>query len=167
MSKLVQGDKLPQITFNLIDGGSLTLPDEMPTRYVALLFYRGSWSPYCRRQLASYEVNKDELTKLEVTVITATSDDRDTTVEMAVECGLTMPTAYGVTEDQIAGFDAGYGNNEHGHFIQPMEFLISRGGTVFASMYASGPIDRMAVKESINGVNHRINRRMMLSKQNK
>jgi peroxiredoxin len=43
MSKLAQGDKLPRITFDLIDGRSLTLPDEMPTRYVALLFYRGNW----------------------------------------------------------------------------------------------------------------------------
>ena len=42
-NKLVQGDKLPQITFNLIDGGTMTLPDEMPGRYLALLFYRGNW----------------------------------------------------------------------------------------------------------------------------
>ena len=167
MPKLVQGDKLPQITFNLIDGGSLTLPGEMPTRYVALLFYRGSWSPYCRRQLASYEAKKDELTELEVTVIAATSDDRDTTVEVSDELELTMPIGYGVTEAQIPGFDAWYGNNKHGHFIQPMEFLISRGGTVYASMYASGPIGRMAVKEAINGVHYRINRRMALSKQTK
>jgi hypothetical protein len=43
MTKLIQGDKLPDITFNLIDDGTLTLPGEMPGRYVALLFYRGNW----------------------------------------------------------------------------------------------------------------------------
>ncbi|MFP6594433.1 MAG: hypothetical protein VB860_05560 [Dehalococcoidia bacterium] len=43
MSKLVQGDKLPTITFDLTDGETLTMPDEMPGRYVALLFYRGNW----------------------------------------------------------------------------------------------------------------------------
>ena len=86
---------------------------------------------------------------------------------MAGELGLTMPIAYGVTEPQVTRFDAWHGNNEHGDFIQPMEFLISRGGTVYASMYASGPIGRMAVNEAINGVNYRINRRMMLSRQNK
>jgi len=41
--KLVQGDKIPQITFNLIDGSTITLPDEWPSRYLALLFYRGNW----------------------------------------------------------------------------------------------------------------------------
>ncbi|MDA1189487.1 MAG: hypothetical protein O2854_07415 [Chloroflexi bacterium] len=43
MTKLVQGDKLPKMTFDLIDGSTLTLPDEMTGRYLVLLFYRGDW----------------------------------------------------------------------------------------------------------------------------
>ena len=42
-SKLRQGEKLPSITLDLIDGGAIALPDEMPSRYVALLFYRAHW----------------------------------------------------------------------------------------------------------------------------
>jgi hypothetical protein len=84
---------------------------------------------------------------------------------MAEEWGLTMPVAYSVTEDQVSGFDPWYGDNDHGHFIQPMEFLVSRGGSVYASMYASGPIGRMAVEEAINGFIYRINRRKTLSGQ--
>ena len=41
--KLVQGGKMPKVTCNLIDGRTLTLPDEMPGRYLILLFYRGDW----------------------------------------------------------------------------------------------------------------------------
>jgi peroxiredoxin len=41
--KLLQGDRLPKVTFQLLDGGTITLPDEAPTRYIALLFYRGHW----------------------------------------------------------------------------------------------------------------------------
>ena len=41
--KLVQGDKLPPITLKLIDGQTMKLPDELPGRYLALLFYRGHW----------------------------------------------------------------------------------------------------------------------------
>ena len=41
--KLQQGDKFPSITLNLINGNTLTLPDEMPTRYAVILFYRGYW----------------------------------------------------------------------------------------------------------------------------
>ena len=41
--KLVQGDKLPDISLNLTDGGSLDLPRDMAGRYLVLLFYRGNW----------------------------------------------------------------------------------------------------------------------------
>ena len=43
MRKLQQGDKLPSITLKLIGGDALTLPDDMPSRYLALLFYRAHW----------------------------------------------------------------------------------------------------------------------------
>ena len=41
--KLQQGDWLPDLTLNLIDGQTLALPDAMSSRYLALLFYRGVW----------------------------------------------------------------------------------------------------------------------------
>ncbi len=41
--KLQQGDRLPSISFDLIDGGRLTLPEDMDSRYLAVLFYRGVW----------------------------------------------------------------------------------------------------------------------------
>lgn len=41
--KLQQGDRMPALTLNLIDGGTLTLPEAMSSRYLALLFYRGVW----------------------------------------------------------------------------------------------------------------------------
>ncbi len=41
--KLQQGDRLPEISLNLIDGNRLTLPEAMSSRYLALLFYRGVW----------------------------------------------------------------------------------------------------------------------------
>ena len=41
--KLQQGDRMPGITLNLIDGNTLTLPDDMSSRYLAVMFYRGVW----------------------------------------------------------------------------------------------------------------------------
>ncbi len=41
--KLVQGDRLPEITLNFIDGSTVRLPNEMSGRYLILLFYRGHW----------------------------------------------------------------------------------------------------------------------------
>ncbi len=41
--KLQQGDRFPSITFKLVSGETMRVPDDMTSRYVALLFYRGHW----------------------------------------------------------------------------------------------------------------------------
>ena len=42
-NKLAQGERLPNIQLQLTDGSTLALPDELPSRYVALLYFRGAW----------------------------------------------------------------------------------------------------------------------------
>ena len=41
--KLQQGDRLPKLDFKLVDGYKLNLPRGMSSRYLALLFFRGTW----------------------------------------------------------------------------------------------------------------------------
>ena len=41
--KLQQADRFPRLTLNLLDGDTIRIPDDAPTRYTALLFYRGHW----------------------------------------------------------------------------------------------------------------------------
>ena len=43
VDKLQQGDRFPALTLNLTDGSKLTLPGDMSSRYLAVLFYRGVW----------------------------------------------------------------------------------------------------------------------------
>ena len=40
---LQQGDHFPSMTFKLMDGGTIRIPDDAPSRYTVLLFYRGHW----------------------------------------------------------------------------------------------------------------------------
>ena len=41
--KLQQGDRFPQLTLKLVGGDTISIPDQAPSRYTALLFYRGHW----------------------------------------------------------------------------------------------------------------------------
>ena len=41
--KLQQGDRFPSMALKLTSGESVTLPNDMPGRYAAVLFYRGHW----------------------------------------------------------------------------------------------------------------------------
>lgn len=42
-AKLQSGDNFPQMSFTKVGGGTLTLPDDIDTRYAVVLFYRGHW----------------------------------------------------------------------------------------------------------------------------
>lgn len=158
--KLIQGNRLPDMVLNLIDGRTMNIPSEMPGRYLVLLFYRGTWCPYCKRQLVRYQEKLPELEKLGVTVIAAAVDDLASSQTMARELGITFPVAYGVSASSVEGFGAWWTEDHHGKYIQPMEFLVLRGGTIFGSMYASGPVGRMGVEEVLNSVNGRERRRL-------
>ncbi len=160
MTKLVQGDRLPELTLQLVGGGSLQLPTELPGRYLALLFYRGHWCPYCRRHLESYQAQLTELAELGVSVIAASSDTLEDTQRLVENSQLTYPVAYGLTDADLAAFDPWYGDDDHGHYIQPMELLVLRGGTIFGALYATGPIGRMDVDEVLNSVRGRERRRL-------
>jgi peroxiredoxin len=43
MEKLQQGDRFPSMTFKTVDGGQVRIPEDVPGRYAAVLFYRGHW----------------------------------------------------------------------------------------------------------------------------
>jgi hypothetical protein len=40
---LQQGARFPQLTLKLVDGTMIRIPAEAPSRYTAVLFYRGHW----------------------------------------------------------------------------------------------------------------------------
>ena len=42
-SKLSAGDTFPNIDLTLTDGNTLSLPDEISSKYKVVLFYRGHW----------------------------------------------------------------------------------------------------------------------------
>ena len=41
--KLGIGDSFPNMTINLVDGGTLELPGGIDSKYRVMLFYRGHW----------------------------------------------------------------------------------------------------------------------------
>lgn len=42
-AKLQQGDRFPFLTLKLVGSGTTRVPEQISTRYLALLFYRGHW----------------------------------------------------------------------------------------------------------------------------
>ena len=50
--RLAVDEPFPFLTASLVHGGHITLPADVWDGWAVLLFYRGRWCPYCRKQLA-------------------------------------------------------------------------------------------------------------------
>jgi peroxiredoxin len=110
--------------------------------------------------LAAYQAKLNDLEALGAEVVAATVDDKASTETIARDNGLTYPIAYGVTPAQLADFDPWWADDHHGHYPQPLEFMVLRGGTLFGTLYASGPVGRMHVDEVITSITNRERRRL-------
>ena len=107
--------------------------------------------------MAAYEEAKAELEALEVSVYAVSADDEEHAREVKGK-GLSFPMAYGATKAD-ADTIGGWWSDDRGGYVQPAEFLLSRGGVVAGSMYASGPVGRMGADEVIRFIQFRENRR--------
>ena len=68
---------------NLTGGGVINLPADMDGKYNVILFYRGHWWPYCRRQLVGFENEKTSFEDLNIKVFAASVDPEDKAQEVA------------------------------------------------------------------------------------
>ena len=107
--------------------------------------------------MAAYEAAKAELEALDVTVYAVSTDDEEQAREVQGR-GLSFPVAYGATKSDADTIGAWW-SEDRGGYIQPAEFLLSRGGVVAGAMYASGPVGRMGADEVIRFIQFRENRR--------
>ncbi len=74
---------------------------------------------------------------------------------MVDELGLSYPVVYGIKESDLAPIGAWWTTDHHGRYMQPTELLITRGGVIFGSLYASGPVGRMHVDEVLYAIRNR------------
>jgi peroxiredoxin len=107
-----------------------------------VLFYRGSWCPYCNAQLRAFQRSVDSLGEVGAQVTALSVDDKATTAELVVKHGLTFPVGYNadakaISEATGAFVDAGRG------FLQSTGFVLDPTGKVVISVYSSGAIGRL------------------------
>ena len=148
-NKLRIGDTLPQFTLNLTDGSRLTLPNDVKSEFAVVLFYRGHWCVFCRRQLADFEQKKNELQELGISVYAASVDTGDDALQVANE--VSFPIGEGVTREVADTIGAWW--EDRRQIVQPSQFLIRGDGTVLESTYSDGPLSRLVAEEVCGLVN--------------
>src|SRR5690348_16626346 len=100
--RLRPGDAFPALAADLPGGGTLRLPDALAGHYGVVLFYRGSWCPYCNAQLRAFQRSLDRFTAMDTLVIALSVDDETTTRDLIAKHGLQFPVGHGADARAIA-----------------------------------------------------------------
>jgi peroxiredoxin len=153
MPLLKPGDPFPRLTMNVIGGRTLTVPNAFAGDFAAVLFYRGSWCPYCNAQLRAFQRSGQTLADAGVRVAALSVDDEGATAELAARHGLTFPVGYGADAPAVAALTGAFVNPDP-VFLQSTGFVLDPAGSVLVSVYSSGAIGRLVPDDVVSLVRY-------------
>ena len=146
MTVLQPGDPFPSLTVALPGGRTLRLPDALAGRFGVVLYYRGSWCPYCN---ASSARSSGRWTA-SPTRISPSSPYRWTTrppqLDLIARHGLRFPVGHSADAAAIARATGAF-VNPGPPYLQSTGFVLDPGGRVIVSVYSSGAIGRLVPQD--------------------
>ncbi len=102
---LAVGTPAPGATLNDTEGATVKLTDALAGKPTILVFYRGSWCPYCNRQLAALGELEPQLLALGYQILAISPDRAEGLKKMAGKNHLT----YRLLSDRGMSASGGYG----------------------------------------------------------
>jgi peroxiredoxin len=150
MSLLNPGDGFPQLYVHTVDGPDLDLPGNLAGGFGVVLFYRGSWCPYCQAQLRAFARAEEKLADARVKVVALSVDDEATTTALTEKLALGFPVGHSADAHELARVTGAFVNPEP-VFLQSTGFVLDPAGKVVVSVYSSGAIGRL-VPEDVLGL---------------
>jgi peroxiredoxin len=142
MTLLHPGDKFPALTVALPGGDSLQLPEALNGHYGVVLFYRGSWCPYCNAQLSAFQRARERFTDMGAQIVALSADHEPATVKLIAKHGLEFPVGHSADTAAVAAATGGFVTGEP-VYLQSTGFVLDPGGRVVVSVYSSGAIGRL------------------------
>ncbi|WP_020013439.1 peroxiredoxin family protein [Promicromonospora sukumoe] len=153
MPFLGPGDSFPSLKLTQPGGQTIALPDALAGSFGVVLFYRGSWCPYCNAQLRAFQRAGERLAAAGIKVVALSVDDEETTAEQIRRHGLTFPVGHSADADAIAAATGAFVHHEP-DYLQSTGFLLDPSGNVVVSVYSSGAIGRLVPEDVLGLVRH-------------
>jgi peroxiredoxin len=150
MPLLNPGDRFPSITITPVDAEPIGLPDAVAGHFAVILFYRGSWCPYCIAQLRAFQRATDKLSALDVKFVALSVDDEATTRELIANHSLAFLLGHSADAVAVAAATGAFVNPDP-VYLQSTGFVLGPDGKVIVSVYSSGAIGRL-VPEDVGGL---------------
>jgi peroxiredoxin len=153
MPLLHPGDKFPELTLSVAEGQTLTMPDAFAGEFGVVLFYRGSWCPYCNAQLRAFQRATETLSELGVRVAAVSVDDEATTADLVTKHHLTFPVGHSADARAVAELTGAFVNDDP-LYLQSTGFVLDPEGKVIVSVYSSGAIGRLVADDVVGLVRY-------------
>jgi peroxiredoxin len=153
MPLLSPGSTFPALPLTPPGGTALTLPDALAGHFGVVLFFRGSWCPYCNAQLRAFQRASDTLAETEVKVAALSVDDEPTTAELIAKHALTFPVGHSADARAIADLTGAFVNPDP-VYLQSTGFVLNPAGQIVVSVYSSGAIGRLVPEDVIGLVRY-------------
>jgi peroxiredoxin len=153
MPLLAPGDKFPALSVALPGGSALHLPDALAGHYGVVLFYRGSWCPYCNTQLRAFERARESLADVDTRVVALSVDDEATTQALIDKHGLTYPVGHSADARAVSQATGAFVNPDP-VYLQSTGFVLDPDGAVIVSVYSSGAIGRLVADDVVGLVRY-------------
>src|SRR6201987_2130496 len=112
MTLLHPADPFPVLTTALPGGHVLRLPDALAGHFSVILFYRGSWCPYCNAQLRAFQRSLDRFAEIGILVAALSVDDEATTKNLIAKHGLRFPIGHSADARAVAAATGAFVNED-------------------------------------------------------
>lgn len=142
MTLLGPGDPFPRLHVHTQDGSDLDLPGSLGGSFGVVLFYRGSWCPYCNAQLRAFQRAQGKLAEAGIRVAALSVDDAATTDQLASKLEISFPLGHSADAREIAELTGAF-VNPNPVYLQSTGFVLDPEGKVVVSVYSSGAIGRL------------------------
>src|SRR6266699_7117779 len=142
MTLLSPGNEFPALNVALPGGDALALPGALAGGFGVILFYRGSWCPYCNAQLRAFQRASGRLAENGAKVVALSVDDEASTRDLIARHRLTFPVGYGADARGVARAIGAFLGPD-ADFIQSTGFVLDPAERVVVSVYSSGAIGRL------------------------
>jgi peroxiredoxin len=141
-------DQFPSLSVARVGGGTLVLPDDLAGHFGVILFYRGSWCPYCNAQLSAFQRALDQVTDNGAMLVALSVDDEAASQALIDKHGLQYPVGHSANARAIAAATGAFFNDDPA-FLQSTGFVLDPAGRLAVSVYSSGAIGRLVPSDVV------------------
>ena len=162
MSRLMPRQKTPDLSVNLVGGGTWSLAESRPEHFTMIVAYRGLHCPICQPYLREADRTLGEFAQRGVEVVAVSSDTRERAEQTRNDWGLkALSIGYGLSIDSAREWGlyvstsrgkTSTGVMEPDLFSEPGLFLVRPDQTLYAASYATMPFARPHFSELLKAL---------------